>query len=313
MCYDAASHAAVRVTAVAVVKDRCASSVTFADRVGFRQAVGERVEAHLRDNGLRPTDLPAMYVKTAAILAWWLVVYLLILLGGFSWPVNLALCLLWALAIAGVGFNVMHDANHGGYSSRPAVNRLFGLTAELLGISGFRWRTKHNVWHHTYTNIAGLDDDVETYGTMRLSPHEAWKPWHRLQAAYFPLIYSLIGLDFMLRDFLMIFFGRSDEHHVYPRLSARDKLVFWAGKLCFATIMVGLPLLVFPWWQVVIGFFVVLLAAGFVLGLVFELAHIMEVADFPEPTDDPLRIDNEWAVHQVETSVDFAPRNRLLG
>ena len=85
-----------------------------------------------------------------------------------------------------------------------------------MGISGFRWRTKHNVWHHTYTNIAGFDDDVETYGLMRLTPRVPWKPLYRFQAWYWPVIYSFIAFDFIMRDFMMAFFGKSDRE---PRLS----------------------------------------------------------------------------------------------
>lgn len=297
---------------MSIVKQQAIKALPFTKQFGFRKTLNERVEAYLQAHNIPARDVPAMYVKTAIVLAWWLVTYGLILLGGFPPSVNLALCIVWALSIAAVGFNVMHDANHGGYSNKPWVNKVLSLSAEFLGISGFRWRTKHNVWHHTYTNIAGLDDDVETYGLMRLSPHEPWKPIHRLQQWYFPLIYSLIGFDFIVRDFLMALVGRSDRHHVYPKMSRNDKLVFWGGKLFFFTVMIGLPLLVFPWWQVLIGATLIILAVGLLTGLVFQLAHIMEAADFPEPSGDPLHIENEWAVHEVETTVNFAPRNRVL-
>ena len=253
-----------------------------------------------------------MYVKTAIVFAWWLATYLLLLLGGFPPLVNLVLCLVWALAIGSIGFNVMHDANHRGYSDSARVNRLMSLSAELLGMSGFRWRTKHNVWHHTYTNIAGFDDDVETYGLMRLTPREPWKPLYRAQAWYFPLIYSGIAFDFIIRDFMMVFMGKSDENHVYPKMSTTDKVTFWLGKLVYAVIMFGIPLLVFPWWQVLLGYVLIMLTVGLVLGVVFQLAHISGDATFPEPVGDPLHIEDEWAVHQVETTVDFAPRNRVL-
>jgi len=287
-------------------------SLPFTQQRHFRKTLNERVNAYLRDNGLPARDVPAMYVKTAIMLAWWLGTYLLLLLGGFPPLVNVVLCLVWALAIAAVGFNVMHDANHGGYSNHPRVNKLLSLSAEMLGMSGFRWRIKHNVWHHTYTNIAGFDDDVEAFGLMRLTPREPWKPLHRAQAWYFPVIYSFIGFDFILRDFMMALFGRSDAVHVYPKMSAADKITFWGGKLFYFTIMFALPLLVFPWWQVLIGFFLVMLAVGLVIAVVFQLAHISGEAEFPEPVGDPLHIENEWAIHEVQTTVDFAPRNRLL-
>ena len=297
---------------MSAVKQHSVKALRFTKQLGFRKSINEGVDAYFATTALPPRDVPAMYAKTAIVFAWWLVAYLLILLGGFPPLVNLFLCLVWGFAIAAIGFNVMHDANHGGYSSHPWVNKLFGLSAEFLGLSSFRWRTKHNVWHHTYTNIAGLDDDVETYGTMRLSPHEPWKPLHRFQHWYFPFVYCFTGFDFIVRDFMMILTGKSDENHVYPKLSGQDKLVFWAGKTFFFTTMIGLPMLVLPWWQVLIGFFVVVLTVGLLISMVFQLAHIMEAVDFPEPVGDPLQIDNEWAVHEVETTVNFAPRNRGL-
>jgi linoleoyl-CoA desaturase len=287
-------------------------SPQFTGQRGFRKTLNERVETYLRDHHLPARDVPAMYLKTAVIMAWWLGAYLLLLLGGFPPLVNILLCIVWAMAIAGVGFNIMHDANHRGYSDNPRINRLVGLSGELLGMSTFRWRTKHNVWHHTYTNIAGYDDDIEAYGLLRLSPRVPWKPLHRAQAWYWPLVYSLIGFDFFLRDFLMILFGKSDANHVYPKLTTEDKITFWAGKLAYVVIMFVLPLLVYPWWQVLLGFFIVMLAVGLIMGIVFQLAHISGDAEFPEPVGSPPHIAEEWAIHQVETTVDFAPRNRLL-
>jgi linoleoyl-CoA desaturase len=287
-------------------------SLRFTQQHGFRKALNERVDAYLLANDTPERDVPGMRLKTAIALAWWLAAYLLLLLGHFPPLVNAGLCIVWAMAIASVGFNVMHDANHRGYSDHPRVNKLISLSAEMLGMSGFRWRTKHNVWHHTYTNIAGFDDDVETYGLMRLTPRASWKPLHRVQAWYFPVVYSLIGLDFIMRDFMMALFGRSDPNHVYPKMSAADKVTFWAGKLFYFMIMFAIPLLVFPWWQVLVGFLLVMLTVGLILGVIFQLAHITGDAAFPEPVGSPPHMNAEWAVHQVETTVDFAPRNRLL-
>jgi len=55
-----------------------------------------------------------------------------------------------------------------------------------------------------------------------------------------------------------------------------------------------------------------MLTVGLVMGVVFQLAHINDKAAFPRAEGSPLHVENEWAVHQVETTADFAPRNRLL-
>ena len=311
-CFVVAREGVALSTSANSVRKSSTRSLQFTEERGFRKVLNERVNAYLRDNGMPARDVPGMYLKTVVALGWWLGTYLLLLLGSFPPAINVVLCVVWALAIASVGFNVMHDANHGGYSANPRLNRLMSLSAEMLGMSGFRWRTKHNVWHHTYTNLAGYDDDVETYGLMRLTPRAPWKPLFKAQAWYFPLVYSFIGFDFIVRDFMMVLIGRSDANHVYPKMSAADKVTFWAGKLFYVIIMFALPLLVFPWWQVLIGYTIVMLTVGVVMAVVFQLAHINSAATFPVPVGDPQHIEEEWAVHQVETTVDFAPRNRLL-
>ncbi|MGQ9903482.1 MAG: fatty acid desaturase family protein [Anaerolineae bacterium] len=288
-------------------------SVPFTKQAGFRQALTQRIEAYMAEHKLPAKDAPAMYLKTAIIMTWWLGSYLLIMLGGFHPLVNLALCVSFGLATAGVGFNVMHDAIHGAYSKHPWINKIMGMTMELLGSSSAFWRQKHNVWHHTYTNIAGLDEDLETNGLLRFSPHDHWKPYHRFQHLYVPFVYSLAGLQWLLfRDFQIYFTGKTDEHHRYPPLSLKEHFIFWGGKITILTILLGLPLLVFPWWQVLIGFLVVMLTIGFALTTIFQLAHVMDEAQFPEPVGDPLHVENEWAIHQVETTVNFAPGNKIL-
>ncbi len=287
-------------------------SLRFTQHRNFQKTLNERVQAFLRENHLPDRDVPAMYLKSALTLAWWLASYLLLLLGHFPVWANLLLCLVWGLSIAGIGFNVMHDSNHGSYSNSPLVNKIVSFSAEMLGMSGFRWRTKHNVWHHTYTNIANYDDDVETYGTMRLSPEKPWRPLYRAQLWYWPLVYMGIAFDFIARDLMMAVIGKSDDQHVYPRMSAADQVTFWAGKIFFVAIMFVLPLQVFPWWQVLIGFVIVMAWTGLVMGIVFQLAHINGECAFPRPVGSPEHIENEWAVHQIQTTADFAPRNWLL-
>jgi linoleoyl-CoA desaturase len=295
-----------------IEKKPAARSLRFTQRRNFQKTLNERVDAYLKENHIPARDLPAMYLKTAFMMAWWLVIYLLLLFGEFSPLANLFLLVVWAMAIAGIGFNVMHDANHGGYSNKPIVNKIVGLSAEMLGMSGFRWRTKHNVWHHTYTNIAGYDDDVETFGTMRLTPRAPWKPLYRAQAWYFPIVYGFIAFDFFVRDFMMAISGKSDSNHVYPKMTTEDKITFWVGKLVFVILMFVIPMQGYPWWQVVLAFVIVIFILGLILGVIFQLAHINSAATFPEPVGSPQHIENEWAIHQVETTADFGQGNRLL-
>jgi linoleoyl-CoA desaturase len=91
-----------------------------------------------------------------------------------------------------------------------------------------------------------------------------------------------------------------------------ERIIFWGGKATILSILLGFPLLVFPWWQVLIGFFITMFTIGLALTTIFQLAHVMESATFPEPSGSPLHIDTEWAVHEIQTTVNFAPGNKVL-
>ena len=106
-----------------------------------------------------------MHAKTAAILGWFAGSYaLLLVLGDTSAWLAVALTMSVALATAGIGFSVMHDANHGAYARSASVNRAWGFALDLVGASSYLWRFKHNVHHHTYANIDGMETQTSTPG-----------------------------------------------------------------------------------------------------------------------------------------------------
>ena len=293
------------------LNEHSVTALQFAEDHGFRKALIERVEAYIEENKLPTRDVPAMYIKSAITVACWMGTYLLILLGGFPVWVNAVLCIALAFAMVGIGLNIAHDANHSGYSNSQRINRLLGLSMEFVGLSSFVWRQRHNL-HHTYPNISGQDEDLETGGLVRLGPHQEWKPWFRLQMWYAPLLYAFVGFDFLLRDTRVFFTGRTDRYHQYPKMTASDRAVFVAGKLFFFGYILVVPMLVFPWWHVLVAFVGIMFTLGLLMSAIFLPAHLVEAADFPHPVGDPLRIENEWAIHQVQTAVDYAPDSRLV-
>lgn len=286
-------------------------ALLFTHHHGFRKVLTERVDAYMAEYKLPTRDVPAMYVKSAIIVACWIGIYLLILLGGFPLWVNALLCIPFAFAMAAMGIDIGHDATHGGYSHNPRINRLMSLAMDSIGFSSFVWRSRHRV-HHVYPNIDGLDEDLETGGWIRLSPHDEWKPLYRLQMWYAPLLYAFVGFDFMRRDALVFFTGRTYSNHQYPKMKGSDRIIFVVGKLFFFGYILALPMLVFPWWQVLIAFVSIMFVFSWIISAITAPAHLVEANDFPKPIGDPLHIENEWAIHQVQTSANYAPNNRLV-
>ncbi|MEJ0082647.1 MAG: hypothetical protein WDM78_17230 [Puia sp.] len=52
----------------------------------------------------------------------------------------------------------------------------------LLGGNAFIWKFKHNIIHHTYTNIDGIDDDIAKSPIMRQCESQKWVKAHRFPA-----------------------------------------------------------------------------------------------------------------------------------
>lgn len=66
----------------------------------------------------------------------------------------------------------MHDGAHGSYSQKHWLNEIMAYTANMMGASSSMWKIKHNVIHHTYTNIEGQDDDIDIKPFIRTNEHQ---------------------------------------------------------------------------------------------------------------------------------------------
>jgi linoleoyl-CoA desaturase len=186
------------------------------------------------------------------------------------------------------------------------------MTLDLLGASSYVWARKHNSIHHSFANITGHDDDIDISLLGRLSPHQPRLKFHRLQHFYLWVVYGLLPIKWQLvTDFRHVIIGRIGAHRL-PRPKGKDLAVFVGGKLLFILLAFVIPLTLHSVWNVVLVYLAVAYVQGVLLSVVFQLAHCVEEAEFPMPREDTGRMESAWAVHQVETTVDFARHNRLL-
>lgn len=65
--------------------------------------------------------------------------------------------------------------------------------------AGDGWRHSHNVIHHTYTNVLGVDRDIG-YGLLRVTPEQWHRPKHRWQPVVFVLQMLLFDLAIAIHD-----------------------------------------------------------------------------------------------------------------
>lgn len=286
--------------------------VSFPTRSGFHQRLNQRVNQYFEQRNLAKTGDWRMFLKTGTIAVWLFSSYIFLVFFAESLPAAGAGALALALGFVLVGFNVMHDGAHDSYSGNKGVNRVMAWTLDLLGGSQMLWRQKHNILHHTYTNIEGVDDDLDTSGLLRLSPEQERRPWHRFQHLYALVLYSLLTINWLVySDFRKFFSGRIGAYKL-QKPTGGETLSFFAAKGLYFGYTVGLPLLFHP-PLVVLGFFIfVHLVSGLIFSLVFQLAHTVEGNSFPKPHPETGFIEAEWSIHEVETTANFATGNRFV-
>lgn len=280
----------------------------------FIRELRKRVDAYFERTGRSRRDCPTMYFKTATIMAWFISAYVLLLFAVSSWWLVLPLAVLLGLSMAAIGFNIQHDGGHKAYSERRWINKMMALTLDLMGGSSYLWDWKHNSIHHTYPNVSGYDDDINIGYFGRLSPHDKHLWFHRLQGVYLWVLYGFLSMKWhLVDDFYNVAVGHIGGHRI-PRPKGRDLLIFIGGKIIFFSLAFVIPMLLHPVWAVLTVYAIAAFVSGIVLSVVFQLAHCVGEAAFPLPLDidGKPRMQSDWAVHQIQTTVDFARGNKLL-
>jgi linoleoyl-CoA desaturase len=283
------------------------------DPAQFGDEVKRRVTAYFAERGLSDKANGEMVAKTIVIFTLTFGAYGLILSNRFGPWTMLGLAVLMGVGMAGLGFSVAHDALHGAYSNRPWVNRMLGFTFDLLGANGYMWRITHNVIHHTYTNIHGVDEDLTVSPLLRLSPEAPRAPMHRWQHWYAVPAYSLSTLFWAFVKDFKYFLQKDLGPYKDKKHPGSEVAILVVTKLLFYTWSIIIPLLVLnvTWWQFGIGYLAMHLTAGAILGVVFQLAHVVESTEHLNP-DTTGMMESAWMIHEMRTTADFGRSNPVL-
>jgi len=285
------------------------------DKSKFYATLQAKVEEYFKSNNISKNANGTMIVKSVVLLSAYLLAYGVIIFVQPALWVSLLLWFSMGLSAAGVGMSVMHDANHGAYSSNRKVNFVMGQSLNLLGGSVFNWKLQHNILHHTYTNVVHMDDDIDDKVVMRFSPHTDVKKYHKFQFLYAFLLYCVLTLYWAIgKDFVQ--YVKYTANGVNPNNKKENRYTL-AGiiinKLFYFFIFLIMPALVFhlPFIQILTGFLIMHAIAGLILTVVFQLAHTVEGTSHPLPGEDG-NIENNWAIHQMNTTVNFSRNNKWL-
>lgn len=292
------------------------TKVTFPHNLSrdFQDELKQRVKQYFADNKIEPYANAAMVLKTVILLSGYVLTYVLVLSEIFPLWMDWILCAVLGILTAGIGFSVAHDAIHGAYSRNKKVNYGLGLTMNLIGGNAYVWSITHNVVHHTYTNIAGHDEDLDVAPFIRLTRNMPHRPIHRIQhiVAFFAYGFATFFWVFW-KDYKKLSQASIGPYKkkAHP---AGEIVTLVLSKLFYYGYTIVLPLLVMndvTWWQFLIGYVTVHFTSGIILGVIFQLAHVVEHTEHPM-YDENGKMQDGWAAHQLRTTSNFATNNRWL-
>lgn len=279
----------------------------------FHRKLNERVHRFFQENQLSPKGNFQLYAKAFVLMTSYLLPFFILLFFNVTTFWFYALWFIMGLGMAGVGMGVMHDGNHGSFSKYETVNKLAGYSMFLLAGNVITWKIQHNMLHHTYTNVHGKDEDVDTGGLIRLHPEQDWKPIHRLQPIYAPFLYGLLTLNWLLiKDFVQL--HRYHREGLLRRANTtytKELVILIVSKLVNYFIFIALPFLIIEraWYEILLGMLLMHFTAGITLSFIFQMAHVMpDVQQIP----DVSKKNKVWSVHQLQTTANFSRNNPLI-
>lgn len=257
-----------------------------------------------------------MIIKTVILLLVYLIPMVLLAVGVITSPVwAIVLYAIGGLGMAGIGMGIMHDANHGAYTTNKVVNTFLARTLDMLGCSSDMWKLQHNVLHHTFTNIDGHDEDIAApVFLIRFSPHGKNYKIHRFQHLYVWFFYGILTLYWTTaKDFI-----KAGDYYKMGLIRTRKE--YWKHilrliptKLFYFGYTLVLPMIFAPFSPVwiIVGFLIMHLLAGLLLSVIFQLAHVMPDMQFPAAPEDN-EMEENWYTHQLQTTSNFSPKSKIL-
>jgi linoleoyl-CoA desaturase len=290
------------------------AKVTFSNSNNeFYQSLKSAVDDYFTTNKLKKTGDWRLYIKTITLVSTAIAMYALLMLTPLTGWQAVLCCAVLGVSLASIGFSVMHDANHGSYSTNSKLNDLLGLSLNAMGASSYFWKQKHNIIHHTYTNVDGIDDDIAKSPIIRQCESQKWVPAHKVQHLYLLPVYSLSTIFWIFIMDFKKYFSRKIYTTDAWKMSTKNHVIFWATKILYLTFYIVLPIIVWGFGAWLIGFFVLNAVMGLILSIVFQLAHVVENTEFEHvPLDATKHIETAWAEHQIRTTANFAMGNKVI-
>lgn len=289
--------------------------VTFdhAPEDGFYKTLVKRVDDYFIENKISKKANWLFAIKIISYFLISLILYLLILSNLFSGAGLVFLFILFGVFLTIFLFSIAHDASHHAVSESKNINRVFSYVWNFAGISSYFWALKHNIAHHSFTNIPGKDDDIDQSKLVRLNPKATRKWFHRYQHLYAPFLYSLLSFNIIYFKDIKLLLQHNFGNKVIDRHLAREVWILVATKIFFVGYMIVIPKYMLDIsWATILGFHLLMhLSIGLFIGFILVPVHVTGEAAYRLP-DRSGKIHCDWGSQQVEGTVDFAANSYFI-
>lgn len=278
----------------------------------FFRSLKEKVDRYFLDKKVDPSGNSRLYIKSIIQVLSAITLYVVLVFFTPSTLIAILLCFLFGLSLSVIGFNIMHEGGHQSFSKYAWLNSISAYTLNALGANTYFWKIKHNINHHTFTNIEGMDSDIDVKPFMRLHSDQPRYWFHKFQHVYWVFLYGISYVVWVFyEDFAKYFSGKIAANSEPRKIETKEHIIFWVTKIFYVAVYIMLPLILVG-WPALVGFTIVTFFCGLFISVVFQLAHVVEGTKFPVPDSSTNKISQEWAIHQVNTTANFATRNKVI-
>lgn len=278
----------------------------------FFTTLKEKVNLYFSDNNIQTTGNRKLYFKSIIQVASAIILYITLVFFTPGMFVSILLCIVMGFNLAAIGFNIMHEGGHQSFSKYKWVNTIGAYFLNVLGGNSFYWKIKHNINHHTYTNVEGMDADIDIQPFMRLHRNQTLYWIHRFQHFYCFILYGISYLVWIFWDDFEKYFTGKIAEGKHTRMNVKEHFIFWITKVMYVSVFILVPLLLLGIAKALVGFAIMSFVSGLVIAFVFQLAHVVEGTSFPVPDAHSNKIEQEWAIHQITTTANFSTNNRIM-
>ena len=208
----------------------------------FHVELKTRINQYFTTTGKETTGGWRLFSKALFLILALIIIYTILVFFTPAWPLAVSLSAVLGFITAAIGFNVMHDGGHGSFSKYKWMNKIASNAAEFIGASQFMWNMKHNVIHHAYANIDGVDDDIDAKPILRMAPTQKHYKFHRFQHLYFWIFYAFLHLYWTMMSDYRKYFTKKIGDVPLKKMSVKDHIAFWSFKIAHYGLFIVLPI-----------------------------------------------------------------------